>query len=204
MRWPLLLTLAGCVDEYDPSIIAVLPDVPFPCEALGAASLEVRVMTVDGEDFSVRTDACRAGLYETELSGFEVRVDRITRGYHHLEARLLDASGGELGRVGRPFAADAPVIVPFARADLPAWPEVTLLVELPPCDHGDQSLAAHVPDLAGPVVERTVTCDDSPPTILVPRGQVALAITGPCGQARSELFAFSPGVVDLSEQGACP
>ena len=45
MKRLLFLVVSSCVDEYDPEVIVVLPDVQDPCGTIGAARARVMIET---------------------------------------------------------------------------------------------------------------------------------------------------------------
>lgn len=204
MRWALLV-VAGCATQHDPDVYVVLPDVPQACATLDAAQLALDVATVQGEHFTIVSQACSSRLANQDVSGWQLELDRLADGYHRLTARIIGANGEAIGTIDQPFTAAAPVIVGFGRADMPGWPTAMITLMPPACE------SLHVtatPDKEmKPVVDTVVPC--SAPVLAIPRGPTKLAVAihtsdGQCSLASTETFVLANAAVNLMPTGSCP
>lgn len=162
-----LAILTGCVEQFDPEVIVVLPDIPDPCSTLEVTRARVAVDTVDDEHFELASETC-GPLATQPVFGFTLAIDRLTYGYHRAVITL--ESDRELGRIERPFAAEGPMVVVFDYADLPSWPTAPLSLASCPASSIELSIT---PTLATrPAFAGTITCE----TVLdVPRGPLSIA-----------------------------
>ena len=202
----LCTTLAACVDEYDTDVWAVLPAIPEPCEALGAARTAFEVQPLDEPPFELAAAPCSDQVGGHDFGGFHVTLERMTAGYHRIDVVITGADGGLLGKISRPFAAGQPLLVPFARGDLPGWPTATLEVEVPSCTPGSPirsvELAATPAMSAAPTARAHLACTtaSAPVELVVPVGPVTL--TG-SGTGTDGTLCWS-GTLDASAPAATP
>lgn len=207
----LTVALIGCVENHDPEVFAVLPDVEVPCSTIGAAQARVAVETLEGERFEVASDTC--GTITGTVEGFTLALERVTHGYHRATTTIVDANGSELGRVEQPFHADLPVVVPFSYADLPGWPTESLAIEIANCSAGSPRLSIRSKLATVPALDREVACGSV--ELPAPRGPIEILATmfggGGCLVASAETFVVPvdpvfptrPVALELVA-GACP
>lgn len=213
----LCVMLAACVDEYDTDAWAVLPPIPEACEALGAARAGFEVQPLDEPPFELTAAACSDQVGGHNFAGFHVQIERMTAGYHRIDVVLTGADGGLLGKISRPFAAGQPLVVPFARGDLPGWPTATIEVDAPACAPGGPirsvELAATPAMAAAPTARAQLACTGSAPApveLVVPVGPITLTGSGSgtdgtvcwSGKLDASAPAATPWIVPLTR--SCP
>jgi hypothetical protein len=209
--------LAACVDEYDTDVWAVLPAIPQPCEALGAARTAFEVQPLEEPAFELTAAPCSDQVGGHDFAGFHVQIERMTAGYHRIDVVITGEDGGLLGKISRPFAAGQPLVVPFARGDLPGWPTATIEVEVPACaaDSPIRSveLAATPAMSAAPTARTQLACTAvaaAPVELVVPVGPVTLTGSGAgtdgtvcwSGELDASAPAATPWIVPLTR--SCP
>jgi hypothetical protein len=198
--------VAACVDEYDTDVWAVLPAISQPCEALGAARTAFEVQPLDEPPFELAAAPCSDQVGGHDFGGFHVTIERMTAGYHRIDVVITGAGGGLLGKISRPFAAGQPLVVPFARGDLPGWPTATIEVEVPACAAGSPirsvELAATPAMSAAPTARVQLACTAAPAPVelVVPVGPVSLTGSG----AGTDGTVCWSGTLDASAPAATP
>jgi hypothetical protein len=209
--------LAGCVDESDTDVWAALPAIPQACEALGAARTAFEVQPLDEPPFELTAAPCSDQVGGHNFAGFHVQIERMTAGYHRIDVVITGEDGRLLGKISRPFAAGQPLVVPFARGDLPGWPTATIQVEVPACAAGSPirsvELAATPAMSAAPTAHAQLACTaqaSAPVELVVPVGPVELTGTGAgtdgtvcwSGKLDASAPAATPWIVPLTR--SCP
>ncbi len=204
------IALAGCATQNDPDVYVVLPAVTQACATLDAAHLSIDVTTVQGEHFTVASDACQSRIANQDIPGWQLAFDRLADGYHRLTARIEAPDGTLIGKIEEPFTPKAPVVVGFTRGDLPGWPVATVTLTATACT-ADPGAMLHVVATPTkemhPVADAMVPC--SAPTLSLPRGDTQLAVEihasdGYCTLATAEAFVFDDAPVPLMPGGSCP
>jgi hypothetical protein len=194
--------LAGCVDEYNVDVYAILPQIDNACLLLDAASLRLDVEPLDGARFAVTASPCESQLAGQNIAGFHVQLEELTAGYHRMTATVDDGDDAPVGAIALPFSAARPVTIPFARADLPMWPTATLAVSLTGCT-GDAHLAGTLALAMDPSIVVALTCD-SPAMIVAPRGPLALAVTADCATGTDQIEVVDDETVSIAMTRTCP
>jgi hypothetical protein len=203
------LLASACATEVDVDVIAVLPFIEVHdtlggpprtvCELAEARALALRVVGPE-ESLAVLAGECAWHAGYAQYGFFAARLERLADAYHRVDAVVLGDGEREIGRRALPFDPSAgPLVIAFARADLPGWPTAALAVELPACASGGLARVRVqvLPDQAiAPAADAIVDCADPAVELVAPLGPALVTGEGFAGDGAPCARGAAPVLID--------